>query len=380
MRRLFLPFFLCGIALLLMATTAFAKEPESPEITFQQAVEKALANSEQLKNADFDVTRGDEVREFLADKVDYIPNGQTHDAESKAFTSLVQADLNYQLAKKNYAAQKDIVIMQTYQAYNGLLSSIEKVKVAEAQVKNAQQKNIVAMANYRVGLINQSDLLQATTAYESAKESLEASRKALDDAYQRFNQLVGLWPEDRPVLVDKPSFKVLSVDNLETEVERRVDESPTVYAAKQKIDLNNLNLNLYDFTSSTRTEPYKAKQIDVDKAEVSLTDEKEKIRKTVRTIYYNIKQLEDQYAIAQENIKTAEETLRVTRVKYEVGMAIQADVVAAEAALAQAKQALVDIVCQHDTLCYAFYKPWAYSGSSSTSTGSSGSGTSGSSK
>lgn len=359
MRRLFFRFIMCGMALLLMSSTAFAKEPETPEMTFQQAVEKALTNSEPLKNAGFDVTRGDEVREFLSDKVKYVPTGPTADT---AFTSLVQADLNYQLAKKSYDAQEDSVVMQTYQTYNGILSGIEGVKAAEAQVENARQKNLIAMAQNRVGIISQSDLLQATTAYESAKASLEASKKALDDAYQKFNQLVGLWPDDRPVLVDQPSFKVLNVDNLETEVERRVDESPTVFAAEQKVDLNNLNLNLYDFTSSNRSEPYKAKQIDVSKAEVSVADAKENLRKSVRTIYNSIRKLEDQYTIDQENIKKAEETLRVTRVKYEAGMVTNADLVADETALTQAKQALVDVICQHDTLCYAFYKPWAYAG------------------
>ncbi|OPX89531.1 MAG: Outer membrane efflux protein [Pelotomaculum sp. PtaB.Bin104] len=345
------------------ATFAWGEEPAAPELTLNQAVEKAKSNSINLQSLKYDVERSYEVRQFDADKVTYIPFGPTSNAVSRAYSTLVQQDLNYQISKRNLVYQQDVVEMQVYKLYDELLQAQEKVKVCEAQLKSADWQRIVANANYRVGMLNMMGLIQAQATAESAKTGLEAAKKALDDTYQKFNQLVGLDPSDRPVLVDKPKFEELKIGDLDSEVSRTLAVCPTVWVAQQKVDLAKITLDLYDFSSSSRTEPYKAKEIDVTKAELSVSDTTEQMEKLVRTLYYSLKQYEEQYKSAQENVKSAEEALRVARVKYDVGMATRPDVLAAESTLAQANQSLLNYSCQHEILVFAFKKPWAYAAS-----------------
>jgi len=356
-----------------LSSICWAGDPATPELTLQQAIDKAKGNSKSLQAAGYDVDRSYEVRKNASDSVTFIPaEGSQNPSADRAFIGLVQADLNWQMAKRNLSAQEDTLVMQVYQLYDGILQAQEKVKAAEVQLKNAERQRAVADASYRAGILNKMGLIQAQSAVEAAKTGLETAKKNLDDLYQNFNLLVGLEMKDRPVLVDRPEFSELKVDDLEVAVSRAVDQSPTVWLKEQQINLAKLALDLYNW-NVPGTDPYEAKKYDMSKAEVSAQDTRDQMAKLVRSIYYSIKQLEEQYTSARESVKVAEENLRVTRVKYEVGMAIETDVIAAEASLAQAKQNLVDITCQHDILVYAFSKPWAYAASPSTSSGSSGS-------
>jgi outer membrane protein len=338
-----------------------AKVPATPEFTLEQAVARAMASSETLKSSDYDVVRGFDVRQYVGDKVTFTPLESSGTAADTAFENLMVADLNWRSSKRSYEAQQDSVVMQTYKLYLGLVQASNNVKVAEIQAGSADWQHRVAAVTYWVGMLNNMGMMQADATLAGAKSNLESANKALEDAYQKFNLLVGLWPEDRPVLTDKPVFNEVKIDNLDFEVAKAMAASPSVWLAKQQIDLAKINLELYNFNNASV--PYSAKQIDVTKTEIAVQDTTEQMGKLVRTLYYTIKQSEEQYAVALDSVKTAEESLRVTKVKYDVGMATLAEVRASEAALAQAEKSVFDLSCSHEILEYAFQKPWAYAAS-----------------
>lgn len=353
---------------------AWAKEPATPELTLAQAVEKALANSKALKTGEYDIERAEEVREKAADNVTWKPaggglSGEAAAVASRAFTGLVQADLAWQMSKKAYNAEKDSVVMSVYQAYNGVLQAREKRRAAELAYKSADLAHRAAVASLRAGVISKSDFLKSEAGLAGGKAGLEAAEKALADAYQKFNQLVGLWPEDRPVLVDRPSFSPLQIDSLDTEVERAVEESPSQWLAEKKIDLAKLSLDLYVFNDPTNPDPYKAKEIDVEKAEISAAEAKDQMRQLARSLYYSIRQLEEQYAGLEHQAAVAGENLRVAKLKYDLGMVTRTDLATAESALAEAQKALLDAAAQHEVLIMAFEKPWAYAGAAASGAG-----------
>ena len=336
------------------------REPVTPEFTVQLAVEKALTQSDALKNAKYDTERTEEVQDYTSDKVEYKATGPVvnSDAESLVISS-VQAGINLSMAKKTYMVEEDSVVMSVYNAYDAILQAQEKVKVSELALNQKKWLNRMALVGQKVGTVDSMGVVGASSDYESAKSSLEEAKKALDDAYQKFNQMVGLWPDDRPVLVTVPEVIPLEITNLEYEVTKAVEISPTVWSAQRKIDIAKLTKQLYDFTASS-SEPYKTKEIDVNKAKVSASSTEDTLRKLVRTLYYSAKQLEEQYTTAKETIRLAEETQRVAKVKYDVGMATKADLLSAELALAQANQSLLNISCQHEIQVMAFKKPWTY--------------------
>jgi outer membrane protein TolC len=363
-RRLAIYFALFAFILTLFPYQAVAREPLTPELTVEMAVERALYQDSSLKKAKKDLDRAGEVKDYLADKIDFIPSKPvpSSDAESRIL-NLTQAEISRNMARRTYTAKEDAVVLSVYQAYNEILKSQEKVRVAEITLKNKQWLKQMAYAGQRAGTVDALGIVMAETNWAGAKTSLESAQKALEDAYQKFNQLVGLWPEDRPVLVDLPELSPMNVSDLDVEINAVVTSSPTVWLANQSVELAELTKRLYDFTNVSAGEPYKVKEIDVEKSKVAAGDVKDQLAKQLRTMYYSAKQLEEQYAGTKESVRLAEENLRVAKIKYDVGIATKTEIMNAELTLEQARQGLLEIECKHQILAMAFKKPWAYGGS-----------------
>jgi outer membrane protein len=328
------------------------------ELTLDQAVDKALATSKDLKQSDYDIERGEKVREKVADTVKYIPIGPSPEAASAAFTTLVQTDLAWQMSKKTKTMKADAVVLSVFQAYTNVLSAQEEVTAAEAALKNADWQQRAARASYQVGMSSEAAKIQAEAGYQLRKAALEAARQGLIDKYQALNNIVGLKPDDRPVLLDIPQFIPIEIDNLEAAIQRRLEQSPSIWLADRKVELAKLDLDLYDWTNPMR-EPYDAKKIDVSTAELTAADGKEQMRQAIRAIYNKILQLEENYALQQENLKIAEENLRIVQVQFEVGMATKAQLLEAESQVAEAKKSLASTIYTHEVLKLQFDKPWA---------------------
>ena len=365
MRKLAIFFTLFAFLLTLLPFQALAREPLTPELTLEAAVERALVTDNSLKKAQKDLERTEEVKDYLADKIDFTPRGPVPSSNAESvFLNVTQAEISRNMARRNYKAGEDAVVLSVHQAYYEILRNQEKVSVGESTLKNRQWLKQVVYAGKRVGTVDALTVIQAETNWAGARTSLEAAQKALADSYQKFNQMVGFGPEDRPVLVDRPQLTPLEVKNLDVEINAIVTSSPTLWSAEQGVELAKLTKRLYDFTNPSAGEPYEVKDIDLQKAEVTAGDVKEQMTKQLRTMYYTAKQLEEQYAGVVEGTRLAEENLRVAKVKFDVGVATKTDVLNAELDLEQTRQGLLEVECQHDILKMAFKKPWAYAGGS----------------
>ncbi len=364
------------IASLLVPPFAWAKEPATPELTLNQAIALALAHSEAVKRAERDVDRTYEWRVYRSEKLNYTPLAPPGDPKVEiAWSNLLAADLTWRMSKKSLTAEQDEVALDACKKYWDVLKAQEKVRAAEEGLKKADWELRRARANFQVGMIPQAALVAAEAGLAQAKAALEAAKNDLDNAYASFNRLVGLWPQDRPVLVDGVNFNPLQVSDVETEVGRIVDESPTVWLANEKVTLQKYYEDMMFYTGEYR--PYQVRKIEVEQAELDAAAARKMMEEITRSLYYNAKSLEESYQALQEGVKTAEENLRVTKVKYDVGMATRAEVAAAEAALAEAKQKALEIACQHAYLKLAFEKPWAYISLAAAGAGAGGSGSPG---
>lgn len=347
--------------------SASSGDAATQTLTYQQAVESALSKSYKVKNALEDIDRSREVLDKAADSVWYVsgaPGGDPY--VNKAYLGYESASVAYQVSKKIYELTKDTVAYAVKQAYNGVLQAEEKKRLAEATLQNADIQRRIAQVRYEYGLISRFDRDQAEKAYQTAQANLAAAEQALADAYQRLNQLVGLPPEARYVLVDRPEVKDLGEVDLRGKVAQVQAESPAIWQAEQQVNLAKLQLDLYTFNDPTNPDPYQAKEIDVRKASNTLLDLKDQLEATVRSLYATLEQLRSQYDALQSQLAAAEDSLKLVQVQYANGMAIWADVVAAQTKVQQLRQQLADVAAQYDNLLMAFDKPWVYGGAAAS--------------
>ncbi|NPV30566.1 MAG: TolC family protein [Firmicutes bacterium] len=360
---------------------AWAKEPARPEISLNEAIAKALAQSERVKKAEKEVDRTEALRDYAADQLDYTPVMPAGNPMIEAaWAELLAADLTWQSSKKNLTAEQDAVALDACKKYWDVLQAQEKVKAAEAALASARRQLQNARAGYQAGTLPLAALIGAEAQYRRAEAALVSARNDLDKAYTALNQAIGLWPEDRPVLTTSLEFHPLEVSSLDYEVTKVLENCPQVWLAEQGVRLKQYYQDIMFYKGivygTFSYKPYEARKVEVEQAELDAASTKKLFDLITRQLYYSVKSLEEAYAGAQEGVRAAEEALRVARLKLDVGMATAADVAAAEQALADAKKAAFELACQHAYMKLAFGKPWAYlsslSSSSSAGTGAAG--------
>lgn len=359
MRR-FWGLFLAFSLLFLNTGSAFASDA-SQGLTLEQSINLALSHSSTLRAASISIDQAKDNRQAAADQVSYTPTGQATPEAETAFNKLVQADINWQASKKDYQSKKDSVYLSVYQYYYGILQAQAAVASAEQAVYNAELQYRAAGLNYQLGSGSKWQLQQAEESKVAAESELAAAQSSLSDSYTKFNQLLGLAPDERPRLSDQPAFQPLEITSLEAEVSRVLEESPAVWKAQQSIYQAQIALDIYSF-SSTESNTYDATEKNVDIAQQNYTTTREQAAQTVRSMYNSIKQLEENHTALLNKIEVAQTNLSYTEVKAAQGIATSLDLAEARYALAQARQNLLNNECQHSILVEAFKTPWAYGG------------------
>jgi outer membrane protein len=354
---LILTFFL----LLVLTPITYADDNSADMIlTLDKAVEMALKKSHKLKEIDYDIERAEEVRKSAANKVNFTPVGPDPDpTAATAFTALVASDMGLLMAKKSKDLEIDKITLNVFKKYTGAITANLDFELAKMQQNEAKRDWQVALLSYDTGLISWSQLKLAEAGNKTADTSYELAQKQVDEAYQELNNLIGLKPGDRPILTENIEYMPLEVDSLDSTITRIMDGNPAIWLAEQQASLERLKLDLYSWADPYR-EPYSAKKIDVDKAELSAVDAKRQMRDSLNTLYLQIMQLEDNYKMAEQMLRIAETDFQVKKLQYEVGMLSKQDYLAAEVELAKAQNDFNKIVYQHELLKQTFYKPWAY--------------------
>jgi outer membrane protein len=336
-----------------------AKEPAHPEISLNQAIGLALQHSEGVKKAEKEIDRTEEWRDYRGEQLGFIPTASPGSSFIEIpWAQMLTADLQWRMSKKQLTAEQDTVALDTCKKYWDILSAQEKVKSGQAALDSAMKQLQNARAGYQAGMITKSVLIGAEAKYKAAQASLEAAKNELDTGYTAFNRLVGLWPEDRPVLTDTVEFNNLEIASLDYEVTKVLEDCPTVWLAQERVTLQGYLEDMMFYTGEYS--PYKARKAETEQAQLDAINTKKAFKQITRSLYYGVMSLEEGYAGALEGVRAAEENLRVVKARYDVGMATRSEISEAEQTLSDAQTRAFDLACQHAYMKLAFKKPWAY--------------------
>lgn len=362
MRKLLI-FILSAVILISYTGTAFAAEPAGQQMSIRQALKMAITNSSTLKASDLNIDQAKEDRDAASEALaGYTPTGQTTPEVEQAYNSLVQKNLNWMSAKKSYQSALDSVVMSVYQAYYNVLEAKASLDAAQQSLNYAELQYRGTVLKCQLGAASKWQLTQDSESYESAKQAYASAEKTLADFCQKFNQLVGLSDGSRPELTEQPVFSPLQVISLDSEISRVLDESPSVWKANNAVDQAKTALDIYSY-SSAEAHTYKSTEISISIAEQNAQTEKESTIQALRSLYYNIKKAEDNRVSLVKKLSTAEESLRIANLKYQLGLISRIDLVSAESTLAQSKLNLLEADYQHVIQVMSFETPWASSGS-----------------
>ncbi len=341
---------------------ALAEEEDAAYLTYEEALGLALKNSYKLKNAREDVQRGEEIRNRLSDLrgIGYTPVGPGYDyadaAERGLLLNFLQADVAWQMARKQVEMVEEGIALQVRSAYDKVLKKINESKVAALKLETAAARVSQAEIKARCGMESALNLQLARDDYNAEKKNKELLAKQLEEAYLEFNVLIGLEKDERPMLKGEFCPAWLEDVNLDLYLPGIFGKDPSLWMQEQKIKLAEYGLDLY--TYNVEALPYKAQEIDITKEKNNLASMKEDLETSIRSLYNQMRQLQDQYALLEVNLAKAQKALEVVKVRCDLGMAVPLDLQQAELSLAQIEQPMQDILISYEQLRILFEKPW----------------------
>jgi len=341
-RRLILSVIIAICTVLLSIGLAVAKEPATPELTLQEAVDRAMELSKTLKIQETEKGKASEQLSDAQDEVKYTPIGIVNQQIQTAYSSLLQSELNYQIKRKNYLSLQDDIKEQVIEKYCSVLSATETLEKTKKSLAQADWERRMSLLKLQVGTLAPVNIAEINASYENAQGELVQSEQELNKAYIELNALVGFWPEDRPQLVTNVEYAPLEITSLTAEVNRAINESTDLWSALQSVTIERQDLRM-------TVQPYEIEKLEIEIAQLTADQVKDELEKQFLSLYHDIVSLESGIKAAEQSVSAAEEAFRVALVQYDVGMGVEGDILAAELNLATAKNTLVGLKYNHSS-------------------------------
>ena len=401
---------LAGILVMALATPAAAQQAPAPqglEVTLNEAIQRALQIQPAMVQA-----RGDQsnaAMQRLAALGTFLP---TVTLNTSAFrqnqgsivnglavtggTYQYNTGLSFQVdlfdgarriqryrnaaataeaAGAGYTNQRFQVTLQTKQAFYNAIATEELVRVAESQVRRAQQQLRISVDKLHAGSATRSDSLRSTVDYGNARIALLQAQANLATAEATLGRQIGIDALVRavpdtviPPLPDSAGLRGTALENSPQVVQaeaqahalaatvwdQRSQYLPTVtltyntssqgltepweaFHPNRNINRLTFGLSWPIFDGFHREQQQTAAVIQRDVANAKAEDTRRQVNATLTQQWATLATAYEQIDIARDNLAAATEDLRVQNERYRVGAATILDLLTSQASLTQAE-------------------------------------------
>ncbi|MCE5286572.1 MAG: TolC family protein [Pelosinus sp.] len=298
-----------------------------------------------------------------------------------------QAEINLKVADWDVEKNKQQVKLDATTGYFDILQARNVLKVDQESVDQlaAHLKNVEAQ--YNVGTVAKSDVLQSEVKLANAKQLLIAQQNTYDIAISSLNNVLCLPLDTELEIKEELSYTKYDDISLEDCIKRGLANRPEVMEAdlnveyykqgvisvkgnkKPKVSLNG-TVNLADdklpgtdnngwsvgvtaqwsvFDSGRIDSQVKQSDADFGKAQYTAKQTRDSVALAVRQAYLNMKAAEKQIDTTKVAVEQAEEDFKIAKVRYSSGVGTNLDVMDAELSLTQAKTNYIQALYNYNT-------------------------------
>lgn len=334
------------------------------------------------KRSDSSSTPGGAVDYFSHGLTATLPlyTGGTAEAGIKqAELSLKVADWDVQLSKQKVKLNATTGYYDILQARNVLKVDQESVEQLAAHLKNVQ-------AQYSVGTVAKSDVLQSQVKLANAQQTLISQKNTYDVAVSSLNNVLGLPLNTELELKEELAYAKYDI-SLDDSIKKALVNRPEVIeadlnveSAKQGVigaegakkptvslsgtvglsddalpgtDENNWAVGVTAkwsvFDSGLNNSLIGQKKAALTKAEYTAKQIRDTVALSVRQAYLNMAAAEKNIDTAKVAVDQAEEDFKIAQVRYSSGVGTNLDVMDAEVSLTQAKTNYIKALYDYNT-------------------------------
>jgi len=283
---------------------------------------------------------------------------------------------NLDAAGASVVNQRFQVTLLTKQAFYSAIANEDLVRVAESQVRRAQQQLQISVEKLRAGSATRSDSLRSRVDYGNARIALLQAQANLATAQANLGRQIGV---DRPVravpdsaipeLPDTSVLRAAALDNApqveQAEAQARAARAQVWSARSQywprfNVSYSNTRSGIADpalpflngyperfqwnfglswtlFNGFVREQNQVTASVARDNAEARAADTRRQVNAQLTQQLAALATTYEQITIARDNLAAATEDLRVQNERYRVGAATILDLLTSQAALTQAE-------------------------------------------
>lgn len=340
-----------------------SKDSENNTITYEVALELALNNNLNLKNAQNDLKKAEEIKEQASKNLYYTPIGYGDSASDysakEALKGQIQSNNAYKMAEKQIQSMEDTIAYQIRSAYDEVAKIRNKIDTMDMEVSVLTKQYNIMVIKVQNGIESKIALSDTQKDLASKKQKKKALNEQFNDAYFKLNQLLGLDKDKRYDVLIETELQTLEDFDLDKHIRGVKNEHPSLWRQNQQIELAQLDVDLYTFNIGL--EPYKAKEIEVAKAKNDLQSLKESIETTITGNYNKLLQLEKEYEILKIELEKSYNLLSIMEIRYDLGMVTENDLLQLKLGIKQMQDAKIQIVINHRQLKTLVNKPWLIS-------------------
>lgn len=334
---------IAGLAFISLAPLpAISSEEKVMNLTLEQALKLAEDNNRDIKAAqlardkkELSLDQAKDNAEAIDDEVG--ENGGTYEMGVARDVAPLVAQRAFDSAKLDYDISVNAVKIKVISAYYDLQSAQNTLAIKRNSAANSHEMLKQVEAKFKVGTAAKLDVdgQKVTTASDDA--AVAQAEQNVKVSQLNLNKMLSLPVGQQVNPVSPVKLNEQSID-YDKSLAKALVEDPTLRGADLTAYQAELTLKSAKEYSSSVTYTYKLANSAYQSALLNLEGAKYDVNSNVLAAYNNLQNAKRTYDILASQVKVAEDTARLTRLRYQVGMATLYEVNNASTQLEQVKQ------------------------------------------
>lgn len=336
-------------------TTAETVQPL--QLSIEDAIKLAVENDREMWKIDDAIKQMQQMRKDGRDSKE-IAESMMSKSLTEDFTqeeSILRSDYVSALMAKNgyyikkadtqeisFKKGKEVLTVRielgTKRVYYNVLTAEKTIEINQAKLASANEQLRVINLKFNTGSATKAEVLKGEMAVQQAKSDLDSANDDLNMAKLNLLNLLNLPFDTEAILTSKDLNYVPTQQlNLDAAIEKAKLDRPEIIEAENALELQKIETHVYKAYYTSNLRQYKYAEEKLKDAELNVPQAYKNVELDVRTSYLNLVKAERALVNMDKTVELAKEAARINKLLYANGMAAAADVIAADANLAQAE-------------------------------------------
>lgn len=304
-------------------------------LSLRRAVQSTLAQNPRArlaelggKKANLELSRAHSLADYygrLLNTLEPLPNEEA--MYRFLYIDIVKAQSDKEIAAKQAEVTRNQLAFEAQENYLRLVKALEQKKLLEQTVERAKDLKRLTEAAHKAGTAARSEIMRAEAHVINMEAALFGAESAIKMAEAALNMTLGQ-PLDAAVSLEETlSIPAAGEINLEHGTNRALADNIDIMKARAGVRLAEAALLYARNRLGASDESFEIAEIGLQEAKIFLQLAEERVRLEVYGVYQKLAGMEKQLAARQKGLELAAENYRLSKLRYELGVATQGEVI-----------------------------------------------------